>query len=115
RLGKQLSVERETELQMLVGAAFVRMSQEASAKKFYPAMQQALASLDSVETLRPGTTNNLRQRIGAEERIPEFVEDTMRSGQIADGLLDILALMPKASLHYVTNRFANCGFREDCE
>jgi hypothetical protein len=115
RLGNQLSVEREADLQTLVGAAFVRMSQEAGAKRFYPAMQQALASLDSVEALRPGTTNNLRQRIGAEDRLPEFVEDTMRTGQIADGLLDILSLMPKATLHYVTNRFANCGFREDCE
>ena len=34
---------------------------------------------------------------------------------VPDGLLDILGLMPKASLHYMTNRFANCGFREDCE
>src|SRR5499425_396894 len=115
RLGNQLAVEREAELQALVGAAFVRMSQEAGAKRFYPAMQQALASLDSVEALRPGTTNNLRQRIGAEDRLPEFIEDTMRTGQIPDGLLDILALMPKATLNYVTNRFANCGFREDCE
>ncbi|HET7106667.1 MAG TPA: HEAT repeat domain-containing protein [Candidatus Acidoferrum sp.] len=115
RLGNQLSVERETDLQTLVGAAFVRMSQEASAKRFYPAMQQALASLDSVEALRPGSTNNIRQRIGTEERIPEFIEDAMRSGHPQDGLLDILGLMPKASLHYMTNRFANCGFREDCE
>jgi len=115
RLGNQLGVERETDLQTLVGAAFVRMSQEASAKRFYPAMQQALASLDSVETLRPGSTNNIRQRIGTEERIPEFIEDAMRSGHPQDGLLDILGLMPKASLHYMTNRFANCGFREDCE
>jgi len=115
RLGNQLSVERETDLQTLVGAAFVRMSQEAGAKRFYPAMQQALASLDSVEALRPGTTNNIRHRIGAEDRLPEFVEDALRTGQIPDGLLDILVLMPKASLHYVTNRFANCGFREDCE
>src|SRR6516164_1800605 len=115
RLGNQLAVEREADFQTLVGAAFVRMSQEASAKRFYPAMQQALASLDSVEALRPGTTNNLRQRIGAEDRLSEFVEDTMRTGQIPDGLLDILVLMPKATLHYVTNRFANCGFREDCE
>jgi hypothetical protein len=115
RLGNQLGVERELELQTLIGAAFVRMSQEAGAKRFYPAMQQALASLDSVEAVRPGSTNSLRQRIGAEDRIPEFVEDTMRSGHIPDGLLDILALMPKASLNYVTNRFANCGFREDCE
>ena len=78
-------------------------------------MQQALASLDSVEALRPGSTNNLRQRIGVDERVPEFVEDTMRTGQIPDGLLDILTLMPKSTLHYVTTRFANCGFREDCE
>lgn len=115
RLGNQLAVERESDLQTLVGAAFVRMSQEASSKRFYPAVQQALASLDSVEALRPGSTNNMRQRIGAEERVPEYVEDTMRTGQIADGMLDILALMPKTSLHYVTTRFANCGFREDCE
>jgi HEAT repeats len=115
RLGNQLAVEREGDLQTLMGAAFVRMCQEASSKRFYPAMQQALASLDSVEALRPGSTNNLRQRFGAEERIPEFVEDTMRTGQMPDGLLDILALMPKAALHYVTTRFANCGFREDCE
>jgi len=115
RLGSQLAIEREMDLQTLVGAAFVRMSQEAGAKKFYPAMQQALASLDSVEAMRPGTTSNLRQRIGAEERLPEFVEDALRTGQVPDGLLDILGLMPKAALHYVTNRFANCGFREDCE
>jgi hypothetical protein len=115
RLGNQLSVEREGDLQTLVGAAFVRMSQEAGSKRFYPAMQQALASLDSVEAVRPGSTNNLRQRIGVDERVPEFIEDTMRTGQIPDGLLDILGLMPKGTLHYVTTRFANCGFREDCE
>ena len=115
RLGNQLGVERESDLQTQVGAAFVRMSQEAGAKRFYPAMQQALASLDSVEALRPGSTTNIRQRIGTEERLPEFIEDAMRSGHPQDGLLDILGLMPKASLHYLTNRFANCGFREDCE
>jgi hypothetical protein len=115
RLGNQLGVERESDLQTLVGAAFVRMSQEAGAKRFYPAMQQALSSLDSVEALRPGSTTNIRQRIGTEERLPEFIEDAMRAGHPQDGLLDILGLMPKASLHYITNRFANCGFREDCE
>ncbi|HEY4979300.1 MAG TPA: hypothetical protein VII25_09065, partial [Candidatus Acidoferrum sp.] len=115
RLGAQLAIERESDLQTLIGAAFVRMSQEAGSKRFYPAMQQALASLDGVEALRPGSTSNVRQRIGAEERLPEFIEDAMRTGQVPDGMLEILALMPKASLQYVTHRFANCGFREDCE
>jgi hypothetical protein len=115
RLGNQLAVEREPELQTLVSAAFVRLSQEAAGKRCYPAMQQALASLDNVEAQRPGSTQSLRPRIGAEERMPEFVEEALRSGQIADGMLDILALMPKATLHYVTSRFGHCGFRDDCE
>ena len=115
RVGNQLAVEREPELQTLVGAAFVRLSQEAASKRCYPAMQQALASLESVESQRPGSTQSLRPRIGAEERLPEFVEEAMRSGQIADGMMDILGLMPKATIHYVTNRFGHCGFREDCE
>jgi hypothetical protein len=115
RLGNQLAVEREPELQTLVSAAFVRLSQEAASKRCYPAMQQALASLENVEAQRPGSTQSLRPRIGAEERMPEFVEEALRSGQIADGMIDILALMPKATLHYVTTRFGHCGFRDDCE
>ncbi len=115
RLGNQLAVEREPELQTLISAGFVRLSQEAASKRCYPAMQQALASLDSVEAQRPGSTQSLRPRIGAEERMPEFVEEALRSGHIADGMVEILALMPKTTLHYVTNRFGHCGFREDCE
>jgi hypothetical protein len=114
-LGNQLAIEREAELQTLVGAAFVRMSQEAASKRFYPAMQQALASLDGVEAQRPGSTQSLRPRIGAEERLPEFIEEALRSGHIPDGMLEILELMPKATLQYAMHRFGHCGFREDCE
>src|SRR5262249_21345197 len=46
---------------------------------------------------------------------PEFIEETLRTGEIADGLVDILTLMPKATLSYVTNRFGHSGFRDDCE
>ena len=115
RLGNQLAIEREPELQTLISAAFVRMSQEAASKRCYPAMQQALSSLDNIEQQRPGSTQSLRPRIGAEERLPEFIEEALRAGHIADGMTEILALMPKATLHYVTNRFGHCGFREDCE
>jgi hypothetical protein len=115
RLGNQLAIEREPELQTLVSAAFVRMSQEAASKRCYPAMQQALSSLDSVEAQRPGSTQSLRPRIGTEERLPEFIEEALRSGHMADGMTEILGLMPKATLHYATHRFGHCGFREDCE
>jgi hypothetical protein len=115
RTGNQLAVEREPELQMLVGATFVRLSQEAASKRCYAAIHQALASLESIEIHRPGATQSLRPRIGAEDRLPEFVEEALRAGQLPDGLPEILALMPQATLLYLTNRFGHCGFREDCE
>jgi len=115
RLGEQLAIEPESELQTLVGAAFVRLCQQAASKRGYPAMQQALASLDVVEKQRPGMAQSLRPRIGAEDRIPEFIEEAIRAGEIADGLIDILMLMPKATVRFVTQRFGSCGFRQDCE
>jgi hypothetical protein len=115
RTGNQLAVERELELQILVGATFVRLSQEAAAKRCYAAIHQALASLESIEIQRPGATQSLRPRIGAEDRLPEFVEEALRGGQLPDGLPEILALMPQATLQYLTSRFGHCGFREDCE
>ena len=115
RVGNQLAAEREPELQTLVSAAFVRLSQEAASKRCYPAMQQTLASLDTVEAQRPGSSQAIRPRIGAEDRLPEFIEEALRNGEIADGMLEILNLMPGATLRYIVNRFAGCGFREDCE
>ena len=115
RTGNQLAIEREPELQMLVGATFTRLSQEAAAKRCYAAIHQALASLESIEIQRPGATQSLRPRIGAEERIPEFVEEALRGGQLPDGMGEILSLMPKATLQYLTTRFGHCGFRDDCE
>ena len=115
RVGNQVAIEREPELQMLVTASFVRLSQEAASKRAYAAIHQALASLESIEANRPGSTQSLHSRIGAEERIPEFVEEALKSGHLPDGMDEILALMPQATLRYLTNRFAHCGFREDCE
>src|SRR5207247_10565320 len=98
RVGNQLAIEREPELQTLVGAAFVRLSQEAASKRCYPAMQQALASLESVEAQRPGSTQSLRPRIGAEERLPEIVEETMRRGETATDVTVTAGSNPTATL-----------------
>ncbi len=114
RVGTQMAGERVPDLQPMVGAAYVRLCQEAATRRFYPAMQQALASLNTIEAQRPGSTQALRPRIGVEERIPEFLEDALRTGKIPDGLIDLLHLMPRVSVHQLMSRFGTCGFREDC-
>src|SRR5207245_1054186 len=101
RVGTQMAGERVPDLQPMVGAAYVRLCQEAATRRFYPAMQQALASLNTIEAQRPGSTQALRPRIGVEERVPEFLEDALRTGKIPDGLIDLLHLMPRVSVHHL--------------
>jgi len=51
----RLSVEQDADLQGLVSAAFVRMSQEAATTHCFPAMQQALDLVAGVESQRRGS------------------------------------------------------------
>jgi len=73
QIGVQLAEERDSELQSLVGAAFVRMSQEATTKRVFRAIQRSVEAVDYVESERPGVGKNLRPRIAVESRLPEFI------------------------------------------
>ena len=114
-VGVQLAEEQDSELQSLVGAAFVRLSQEATDKRSYPAIQRAVELVDYVETERPGVGKNLRPRIGIEDRLPEFLEEALRKGSVPSGLTDLLRRMPLIASQHVAGRFSRSGFREDCD
>src|SRR3984957_9702797 len=115
QVGVQLSEEQDSELQSLVGAAFVRLSQEATNKRSYPAIQRAVELVDYVETERPGIGKNLRPRIGVENRLPEFLDEALKNGSVPSGLTDLLRRMPLVASQHVANRFSRSGFREDCD
>jgi hypothetical protein len=114
-VGVQLAEEQDSELQSLVGAAFVRLSQEATDNRSYPAIQRAVELVDYVETERPGVGKNLRPRIGIEDRLPEFLEEALRKGNVPSGLTDLLRRMPLIASQHVAGRFSRSGFREDCD
>jgi hypothetical protein len=114
-VGVQLAEERDSELQSLMGAAFVRLSQEAAAQRSYPAIQRSVELVDYVESERPGIGKNLRPRIAVEDRLPEFIEEAMRTGEVPNGLRDLLRRLPKASAAHLATRFSRSGFREDCD
>ena len=97
RLGNQLAIEREPELQTLISAAFVRLEPGSGVEALLPRDATGTGVAGQRGGQRPGVTQSLRPRIGAEERMPEFIEEAMRSGHIADGMMEILALMPKAT------------------
>jgi hypothetical protein len=115
QVGVQLAEEQDSELQSLVGAAFVRLSQEATNQRSYPAIQRSVELVDYVEAERPGVGKNLRPRIGIENRLPEFLDEALKNGNVPSGLTDLLRRMPLVASEHVANRFSRSGFREDCE
>jgi hypothetical protein len=114
-LGLRLSVEQDSELQALVSAAFVRLSQEAATTRCFPVMQQALDLVAGVESQRPGIARTLRGKMGIEERIPEFIEEALKARHMAAGLTDVLKLLPQTTMEQLAARFNRCGLREDSE
>jgi hypothetical protein len=114
-VGVQLAEERDSELESLVGAAFVRLSQEATKSRSYPAIQRSVELVEYVESERPGLGKNLRPRIGVEDRLPEFIEEALKTGEAPSGLKDLLRRMPIAASSHLAGRFSRSGFREDCD
>jgi hypothetical protein len=114
-LGLRLSVEQDAELQALVSAAFVRLSQEAATSRYFPAMEQALDLVAGVESQRPGIARNLRTKMGIEERVPEFVDEALRARQAAAGLTNVLKLLPQTAMEQLSSRFNRCTLRNDAE
>ena len=114
-LGLRLGIEQDAELQGLVSAAFVRLSQEAATGHYFPAMQQALDLIAGVETQRPGIARSLRGKMGIEERVPEFVEEALKARQVAAGLTNVLKMLPQTTMEHLAARFNRCSLRDDSE
>lgn len=114
-LGLRLSIEQDAELQTLVSAAFVRLSQEAATSRCFPVMEQALDLMSSVEAQRPGIGRSLRPKLGIEERIPEFVDEALRARQAAAGMTNVLKMLPQTAMEQLASRFNRCSLREDAE
>ncbi len=114
-VGLRLSVEQDQDLQTLVSAAFVRLSQEAAAQRCFPAMQQALDLLNGVEGQRPGTAKMLRAKMGIEERVPEFVDEALRAREVAAGLTEVLRQLPQTAMEQLSARFNRCQMRDELE
>ena len=113
--GAQLSIERDDNLQGLISAAFVRLAQEAGLKRLFPALLQALDSLDTVENQRPVFGQSLRPRIGLDKRVPEYLEETVRSDRPLEGLATLLQRVPRTASENLILRFNRTSSRAEMQ
>jgi hypothetical protein len=115
QIGEQMAAEKDAELQTLLSAAFVRLSQEAASRRYYLAMQQSLDSLADIEEIRPTWVQSIRPRIGVENRVPEFVEEALGTEAVPDGLIGVLMRVPQVAAEHLAIRLARSGRRTERE
>jgi hypothetical protein len=115
QIGQQMAAEQDPELQTLLSAAFVRLTQESAARRYYRALQQALDSIADLEEARPSWVQSLRPRLGVESRIPEFIEEALAAEQMPDGLVGVLMRVPKSSSEHLAVRLARSSRRTERE
>jgi PilZ domain len=103
-IGEQLAVERDAEVQTLLAAAFVRFTHEATARRSFPAVRQALDTLASLDRSMPTWTKSLRPRIGITNRIPEFIEHGLQAEETRPELLEVLCRVPQLAADTLAQR-----------
>jgi hypothetical protein len=114
-VGEQLAREKDSQLQSLLGAAFVRLSQEAAKTRSYAGLYRSVEVLDQLETGRPGASKTLRPRINVENKLPEFIDEALKAGSVPSGLSELMSRMPQPAAEQIAGKFSRVGFREDCE
>jgi len=115
KLSQQIIAEKDAEMQSLLGAAFVRLSQEASAAKNYAAINEVCAGMELVSVERPVMVSDLRARVGVENRLPEFIEEALRMDTVAADMLSVLRRTSQAGAEHLAERFFRCMRRDECD
>jgi hypothetical protein len=115
KAGEQLLKDPDAELQSLLAAAFVRLSQEASACRNYVAVGEVCTAMQNLAKKRPALVIDLQPRIGVENRLPEFIEETLRLPEIPHDLILVLRQTSQAAVEHLADRFFRCMRREECD
>jgi hypothetical protein len=114
-VSQQLCVEKDPELQSLLSAAFVRLSQEASEAKNYQAVNEVCSGMEMLQERRPVMVNDLRPRVGVENRIPEFIEEALHYDPVPAELLVVLRRTCQSGAEHLADRFFRCMRRDECD
>jgi hypothetical protein len=114
-IGEQLSKESDTEIQSLLGAAFARFGQEACSRKKYNAVAELCYSFELLGQQRPALVQDLRSRVGLENRLPEMIEEAINAEQVPEDLVNVLQQLPRTSIEHLADRFFRAQKRVECD
>jgi hypothetical protein len=114
-IGEQLAKDSDTEIQSLLGAAFARFGQEACSRKKYKAVAELCYAFEALAQQRPSLAQDLRSRVGIENRLPEMIEEAINADQVPEDLVNVLQQLPRTSVEHLADRFFRAQKRVECD
>ena len=114
-IGERLGKETDTEIQSLLAAAFARFGQEACSRKKYKAVAELCNSLERVAQQRPALVQDIRSRVGIENRLPEMIEEAINADAVPEDLINVLQQLPRNSVEHLADRFFRAQRRMECD
>ncbi len=114
-IGEHLSKVSDTEIQSLLSAALARFGQEACARKKYKAIAELCDALERLAHQRPELVQDLRSRVGIENRLPEMIEEAINAAQVSEDLVNVLQQLPRSSVEHLADRFFRAQKRVECD
>lgn len=115
KVGRQLAGELTLELQTQLSASFVRLNQEASAKRDYVSLEQSLCSLARVEKALPNIARDIRPRVSVQSRLREFIAEVHQCSALPQGLVEVLRRTPGPAAEEIASQFARCSTKPESE
>ncbi len=113
--GTQLNQEKSLELQILEGAALVRLTHEASAARDYAGLGRAVAAIEAIRRHRPDLAQELAGRIGFSARLPRLIAEALHAPEAPSGLVEFLGCDPAGAVRELAAQFSRATRREEGE
>ena len=114
-IGDKLRADTDPEMQSLLSAAFTRFGQEACSRRDYKALAEYCGTLERIGEDRPLLIQDLRSRVGIENRLPEIIEEAINANQVPEDLINVLQQLPRNSVEHLAERFFRCQQRVECD
>jgi len=115
KIAEKIGRESDNEVQSLLCAAFTRFGQESCARKNYKAIAEVCAGLEIIGKDRPLLVQDVRQRVGIENRLPEIVEEAINAPSVPEELITVLQQLPQSAVEHLADRFFRSQKRVECD
>ncbi len=114
-IGEKIAKETDPEIQSLLGASITRFGQEACSRRKYKAVAAMCSAFVRIAQDRPALAQDLRSRVGIENRLPEMIEEAINSDIVPEDVVEVLQELPRSAVEHFADRFFRSQKRDECD